>query len=45
MKHDPKCECEKPIFRERSEQKGTSETYCDRCKRSIGLRPAAIRAA
>jgi hypothetical protein len=45
MTHDAKCECKKPILRERSERKGVSESYCDRCKRSIGLRLAPIRAA
>jgi hypothetical protein len=45
MKQEPNCACEKPIFRERSEHKGSSDTYCDRCKLPIGLRPAAIRAA
>jgi hypothetical protein len=39
-----KCECEKPIFREHSEWKGSSESYCDRCKRPIGLRAATIPA-
>ena len=39
------CECEKPILRERSEWKGASEMYCDRCKRPTGLRPASKRAA
>jgi hypothetical protein len=45
MSHQ-KCECPKPILRERAESKGSSESYCGRCKRSIGLRPAAfVRAA
>jgi hypothetical protein len=43
MNQEPKCECERPILRERAEQKGVSESFCDRCKRSIGLRPAALR--
>ena len=43
MKHEPKCECERPILRERAEQKGVSESFCDRCKRQIGLRLAAVR--
>jgi hypothetical protein len=43
MTQEQKCECEKPILRERSEWKGASESFCDRCKRPIGLRPAAIR--
>ena len=43
MKSEPKCECERPILRERAEQKGVSESFCDRCKRQIGLRLAAVR--
>jgi hypothetical protein len=43
MNQEPKCECERPILRERAEQKGASESFCDRCKRPIGLRPAAAR--
>ena len=45
MKLEAKCECERPILRERAEHKGVSESFCDRCKRPIGLRPAAFRAA
>ena len=43
MKPEPKCECERPILRERAEQKGISESFCGRCKRPIGLRLAAVR--
>jgi hypothetical protein len=43
MKQEPKCECERPILRERAEHKGVSESFCDRCKRQIGLRLAAVR--
>jgi hypothetical protein len=43
MNQEPKCECERPILRERAEQKGVSESFCDRCKRSIGLRLATLR--
>jgi predicted SprT family Zn-dependent metalloprotease len=32
------CKCEKPILRERSEWKGASESYCDRCKRPLTLK-------
>ena len=39
------CQCERPILRERAEQKGASERFCGRCKRPIGLRPAAGRTA
>jgi hypothetical protein len=35
------CQCERPILRERAEQKGASESFCGRCKRPIGLRVAA----
>ena len=45
MNQEQKCQCERPILRERAEQKGISESFCDRCKRPIGLRPAAFRAA
>ena len=39
------CQCERPILRERAEAKGSSESYCDRCKRPLGLRLAAVRSA
>jgi hypothetical protein len=45
MNEKPKCECERPILREHAEQKGVSESYCDRCKRPIGLRTAVVRTA
>ena len=45
MNQEPKCECERPILRERAEQKGISESFCDRCKRPIALRPAGFRSA
>ena len=45
MKRDANCECAKPILRERAEAKGIAESYCDRCKRPLALRPAAIRPA
>jgi len=44
MRPEPKCACERPILREHAEQKGVSESFCGRCKRPIGLRPAAVRA-
>jgi hypothetical protein len=44
MNAQPKCTCERPILRERAEQKGVSESFCGRCKRPIGLRLAALRA-
>jgi len=43
MNQEQKCQCERPILRERAEQKGFSESFCDRCKRPIGFRPAAVR--
>jgi hypothetical protein len=45
MKQYPTCQCEKPILRERSEWKGSSESECARCKQPIGLRIAAVRTA
>jgi hypothetical protein len=41
----PACQCEKPILCERSERKGAVESFCDRCKRPLSLRPATRRAA
>jgi hypothetical protein len=43
--NESKCECAKPILREQSEAKGSSESFCARCKRPIGLRLAAVRPA
>ena len=40
-----KCQCAKPILREHAEAKGSSESYCARCKRPIGLRLAAVTRA
>jgi hypothetical protein len=40
-----KCQCAKPILQEHAEAKGSSESYCARCKLPIGLRPAAARPA
>ena len=45
MKTDAKCTCEKPLLRERSEQKGSSESWCGRCKRPLGLHRSAFRSA
>jgi hypothetical protein len=45
MKNDEKCTCEKPLLRERSEQKGSSESWCGRCKRPLALRTAVVRSA
>jgi len=40
-----KCNCEKPLLIERSEQKGSSDSWCGRCKRPLTLRPASFRSA
>jgi hypothetical protein len=40
-----KCTCEKPILQEKSEQKGSSQSWCGRCKRPLALPPAAFRSA
>jgi hypothetical protein len=45
MKNPEKCTCEKPLLRERSEQKGSSESWCGRCKRPLALRPTVFRSA
>jgi hypothetical protein len=45
MKSQSKCACAKPILRELSEQKGSSVSFCARCKRPLALRLAAIRPA
>ena len=39
------CTCEKPILRERSDQKGSSTSWCARCKKPLALRPAQFRSA
>jgi hypothetical protein len=44
MEHE-RCTCEKPLLQERSEQKGSSESWCGRCKRPLALRPTAFRSA
>ena len=43
-KHE-KCSCEKPLLQERSEQKGSSESWCGRCKLPLGLRTTVLRSA
>ena len=45
MKNHEKCACDKPLFQERSEQKGSSQSWCGRCKRPLSLRPAVFRGA
>jgi len=45
MKTTLRCTCEKPLLRERSDQKGSSTSWCGRCKRAIALRPAVFRSA
>jgi hypothetical protein len=45
MKDAEKCTCEKPLLRERSDQKGSSENWCGRCKRPLTLQPSVFRSA
>lgn len=45
MKNADKCTCEKPLLQERSDQKGSSQSWCGRCKRPIALRSAGFRSA
>ena len=40
--NDAKCTCEKPLPKERSDQKGSSESWCARCKRPLALRPGVV---
>jgi hypothetical protein len=45
MNKREKCTCEKPLLQERSEQKGSSQSWCGRCKRPLDLRPGVFRSA
>jgi hypothetical protein len=45
VKNDTKCTCEKPLLREQSERKGSSQTFCGRCKRPLELRTGVFRSA
>ena len=45
MKNSEKCTCEKPLLVERSDQKGSSENWCGRCKRPLTLQPSVFRSA
>ena len=45
MKTEDKCTCEKPLLRERSDQKGSSQSWCGRCKKPLSLRVALFRSA
>jgi hypothetical protein len=45
MKNQEKCTCAKPILQERSEQKGSSQSWCARCKRPLSLPPVVFRSA
>ena len=45
MKIVEKCTCEKPVLQEYSDQKGSSQSWCGRCKRPLSLRPALFRSA
>lgn len=39
------CTCEKPLLRESSDQKGSSQSWCGRCKKPLTLRLAQFRSA
>jgi hypothetical protein len=45
MKTEDKCTCEKPLLQERSDQKGSSESWCGRCKKPLSLRVTLLRSA
>jgi hypothetical protein len=45
MSNVEKCSCEKPLLQERSEQKGSSDSWCGRCKLPLGLRTTVFRSA
>ena len=45
MKEPDKCTCEKPLLREWSDQKGSSENWCGRCKRPLTIRLGVFRSA
>jgi hypothetical protein len=45
MNPTDKCACPKPLLREVSEKKGSSVSFCARCKLPIGLRIASVRSA
>jgi hypothetical protein len=45
MNPTDKCTCAKPLLQEVSEKKGSSVSFCARCKLPIGLRLAARTAA
>jgi hypothetical protein len=43
MKIVEKCTCEKPVLQEYSDQKGSSQSWCGRCKKPLSLRVALFR--
>ncbi|HKG44601.1 MAG TPA: hypothetical protein VKB10_10215 [Gaiellaceae bacterium] len=45
MQSNAKCRCDKPLLRERSKQKGSSQSWCGRCKRPLALRTGVFRSA
>ena len=45
MKTIDKCNCEKPVLQEHSDQKGSSQSWCARCKRPLAFRSSAFRSA
>jgi hypothetical protein len=42
VKEQAKCTCQKPLLRERSDRKGSSESWCARCKRPLALRAGVV---
>jgi hypothetical protein len=42
MNNTAKCTCEKPLPREHSDRKGSSVSWCERCKRPLTLRPEVV---
>ncbi len=45
MSKHKRCSCAKPLLTERSDQKGSSESWCGRCKLPLALRSAVFRSA
>jgi predicted SprT family Zn-dependent metalloprotease len=43
MKTEYKCTCAKPLLQEHSDQKGSSQSWCGRCKKPLSLRVALFR--
>ena len=45
MKNADRCSCDKPVLQEHSDQKGSSQSWCGRCKKPLSLRVALFRSA